>query len=52
MKQKAIEKLFKLAYTDAMTGVKNRNAFEEMREQMNKNGTNLDTFLEFSDQHG
>lgn len=48
MKQKAIEKLFKLAYTDAMTGVKNRNAFEEMREQMNKNGTNLERMCAIS----
>lgn len=48
MKYKAIEKLFNLAYTDSMTGVKNRNAFDEMREQMYKNGGNLDKLCAIS----
>lgn len=34
MNNKAIEKLFKLAYTDMMTGAKNRNAFDETIERM------------------
>ena len=36
MRNKETEKLFKLAYTDAMTGVYHRNAYEEKLEKLNK----------------
>ena len=36
MRNKEAEKLFKLAYTDAMTGVYNRNAYEEKLEKLNE----------------
>ena len=38
MKNKETEKLFKLAYTDAMTGVYNRNAYEETLEKLKTKG--------------
>ena len=42
MNKKAMEKLFNLAYTDSMTGVKNRTAFDELREQLNKHQNRLE----------
>ena len=42
MNKKAIEKLFNLAYTDFMTGVKNRAAFDELRKELNKYGNGLE----------
>ena len=41
MKKKGIEKLFRLAYTDAMTGVLNRNAYEERLKKLRKPSANL-----------
>lgn len=41
MKKKGIEKLFRLAYTDAMTGVLNRNAYEERLRKLRKPTANL-----------
>ena len=45
MKNKETEKLFKLAYTDAMTGVYNRNAYEETLEKLNKPNARLDNIM-------
>ena len=42
MKRKAEEKLFYLAYTDAMTGVYNRNAYEEHILKLNRGHIKLD----------
>ena len=41
MKKKGIEKLFKLAYTDIMTGTLNRNAYEERLKKLRKPSANL-----------
>ncbi len=41
MKKKGIEKLFKLAYTDMMTGTLNRNAYEERLRKLRKPSANL-----------
>lgn len=38
MKQKSIEKLFELAYKDAMTGVYNRSAYKEYLDRLRKTG--------------
>lgn len=38
MKQKSIEKLFELAYKDAMTGLYNRTAYEEYLDRLRKTG--------------
>lgn len=45
MRNKEAEKLFKLAYTDAMTGVYNRNAYEEKLEKLNKVNARLDNIM-------
>ena len=45
MRNKETEKLFKLAYTDAMTGVYNRNAYEEKLEKLNKVNARLDNIM-------
>lgn len=45
MRNKETEKLFKLAYTDAMTGVYNRNAYEEKLEKLNKANARLDNIM-------
>lgn len=37
MRHKSIEKLFTLAYTDMLTGVKNRNAYEEYLNKLRRN---------------
>ena len=42
MKNKAMEKLFRLAYTDAMTGLHNRNAYEECLEKLRSDRSVLD----------
>lgn len=42
MKRKAAEKLFELVYTDAMTSVYNRNAYEEHLEKLRRKNTRLD----------
>ncbi len=42
MKNKIAEKLFTLAYTDSMTGVKNRNAYEEELDKLRKSNARLD----------
>jgi diguanylate cyclase (GGDEF)-like protein len=41
MKNKSTEKLFKLAYTDVMTGAYNRNAYEERLKKLRKPSANL-----------
>ena len=48
MNKKAMEKLFNLAYTDSMTGVKNRTAFDELREQLNKHGNSIEKICAMS----
>ncbi len=45
MRNKETEKLFKLAYTDAMTGVYNGNAYEEKLEKLNKANARLDNIM-------
>lgn len=45
MRNKETEKLFKLAYTDAMTGVYNRNAYEEKLEKLTKVNARLDNIM-------
>ena len=45
MRNKETEKLFKLAYTDAMTGVYKRNAYEEKLENLNKANARLDKIM-------
>ena len=42
MKNKAMEKLFRLAYTDAMTDLQNRNAYEECLEKLRSDRRVLD----------
>lgn len=42
MKSKAMEKLFRLAYTDAMTELYNRNAYEECLERLKNDRSRLD----------
>lgn len=42
MKNKDRDKLFTLAYTDSMTGVYNRNAYEERLEKLRRSHTRLD----------
>ena len=41
MKNKITEKLFELAYTDSMTEVQNRNAYEEHLKKLRKPSANL-----------
>ena len=41
MKNKMTEKLFELAYTDSMTEVQNRNAYEERLKKLRKPQTAL-----------
>ena len=41
MKNKMTEKLFELAYTDSMTEVQNRNAYEERLKKLRKPNTNI-----------
>ena len=41
MKNKITEKLFELAYTDSMTEVQNRNAYEERLKKLRKTSANL-----------
>lgn len=41
MKNKITEKLFELAYTDSMTEVQNRNAYEERLKKLRKPNANL-----------
>ena len=42
MKRKAAEKLFDLIYTDAMTGVCNRTAYEEQIKRLKRKNIRLD----------
>ena len=48
MKNKSIEKLFNLVYTDSMTGMKNRAAFDELRKELNKYGNSLEKICAIS----
>ena len=48
MKNKSIEKLFNLIYTDSMTGMKNRAAFDELRKELNKYGNSLEKICAIS----
>lgn len=48
MKNKSIEKLFNLVYTDSMTGVKNRAAFDELRKELNKHGNSIEKICAMS----
>ncbi len=41
MKNKMTEKLFELAYTDSMTEVQNRNAYEERLKKLRKPNVNI-----------
>ena len=41
MKNKMTEKLFELAYTDSMTEVQNRNAYEEHQKKLRKPNANI-----------
>ena len=41
MKNKMTEKLFELAYTDSMTEVQNRNAYEERLKMLRKPSSNI-----------
>ena len=41
MKNKMTEKLFELAYTDSMTEVQNRNAYEERLKKLRKPSSNI-----------
>ena len=41
MKNKMTEKLFGLAYTDSMTEVQNRNAYEEKLKKLRKSSSNI-----------
>lgn len=41
MKNKITDKLFELAYTDSMTEVQNRNAYEERLKKLRKPNANL-----------
>lgn len=41
MKRKSEEKLFDLAYKDSMTGVYNRNAYEERLQKLRRSSVNL-----------
>lgn len=41
MKNKMTEKLFELAYTDSMTEVQNRNAYEERLKKLRKTNANI-----------
>ena len=41
MKNKMTEKLFELAYTDSMTEVQNRNAYEERLKKLRKPNANI-----------
>ena len=41
MGNKVIEKLFELAYTDSMTNVQNRNAYEEKLKKLRKPSSNI-----------
>ena len=45
MRNKETEKLFKLAYTDAMTGVYNRAAYEERIAKLRKRNARLDNIM-------
>jgi diguanylate cyclase (GGDEF)-like protein len=45
MRNKETEKLFRLAYTDAMTGLYNRNAYEEKLEKLNRANARLDKIM-------
>ena len=45
MKSKVAEKLFLLAYTDIMTGTKNRNAYEEALVKLRKDTARLDNIM-------
>ena len=45
MRNKETEKLFRLAYTDAMTGLYNRNAYEEKLEKLNRANARLDNIM-------
>ena len=45
MKNKITEKLFTLIYTDPMTGVKNRNAYEEELDQLRRKNIKLDNVM-------
>ena len=45
MKSKVAEKLFLLAYTDIMTGAKNRNAYEEALVKLRKDTARLDNIM-------
>ena len=40
MKNKITDKLFELAYTDSMTEVQNRNAYEERLKKLRKPSAN------------
>lgn len=41
MKNKITDKLFELVYTDSMTGLKNRNAFDEKLSKLRKPNANI-----------
>ena len=41
MKNKITDKLFELAYTDSMTEVQNRNAYEEKLKKLRKPSSNI-----------
>ena len=43
MKRKSEEKLFDFAYKDSMTGVYNRNAYEERLQKLRRNSVNLNS---------
>lgn len=45
MRNKESEKLFKLAYTDAMTGLNNRAAYEERLAKLRKENARLDNIM-------
>ena len=45
MRNKESEKLFKLAYTDAMTGLYNRAAYEERLAKLRKSTARLDNIM-------
>lgn len=41
MKNKITDKLFELAYTDSMTELQNRNAYEERLKKLRKPNANI-----------
>lgn len=41
MKNKITDKLFELAYTDSMTELQNRNAYEEKLKKLRKPSSNI-----------